>query len=115
MSERIRKLLLGIGLCASVALLSGCETNPATGQSMLTLGTSIPDEQRIGAQEHPKVVREFGGVYDDPNVTAYVAIIGARMAAASELPNIPWRFTVLNSEDLNAFALPGGYDLLNIF
>jgi len=31
------------------------------------------------------------------------------MAGASELPQIPWHFTVLNSEELNAFALPGGY------
>ena len=31
------------------------------------------------------------------------------MAAASELPRLTWHFTVLNSEELNAFALPGGY------
>lgn len=108
MNERLRILLLSVAVSAMTLPLAGCETNTATGRNIFTMG-SIEDDQKIGAQEHPKIIKEFGGVYDDPNVTAYVAIIGARMAAASELPNIPWRFTVLNSEELNAFALPGGY------
>jgi predicted Zn-dependent protease len=109
MNERIRILLLAMSVSAGAVALTGCETNTATGRQIFTMGSSIEDDQKIGAQEHPKIIQQFGGVYDDPNVTAYVAIIGARMAAASELPHIPWRFTVLNSEELNAFALPGGY------
>lgn len=109
MTGYLRNLLLIAGLGATGIALGGCETNPATGENMLTLGTSIQDEQRIGAQEHPKIIREFGGVYDDPEVTSYVAIVASKLAAASELPHIEWRFTVLNSEDINAFALPGGY------
>jgi predicted Zn-dependent protease len=109
MNLRFRSLLLAASMSAAALSLSGCETNTATGRQIFTMGSTVEDDQKIGAREHPKIIQEFGGVYDDPNVTAYVAIIGARMAAASELPNIPWRFTVLNSEDLNAFALPGGY------
>ena len=109
MNERLRMLVLAVSVSAAALSLGGCETNTATGRQIFTMGSSIEDDQKIGAQEHPKIIQEFGGVYDDPNVTSYVAIIGARMAAASEFANIPWRFTVLNSEDLNAFALPGGY------
>ena len=109
MTGYFRTLLLILGLGTTAIALSGCETNPATGENMLTLGTSIQDEQKIGAQQHPNIIGEFGGVYDDPNVTGYVAIVASKLAAASELPNIEWHFTVLNSEDINAFALPGGY------
>ena len=89
--------------------LSGCATNPATGEQMLTLGTTLQDEAKTGAQEHPKIIKEFGGVYDDPEVSGYIAIIASHLAAASELPNIEWHFTVLDSDEVNAFALPGGY------
>lgn len=99
MNERLRMLVLAVSVSAAALSLGGCETNTATGRQIFTMGSSIEDDQKIGAQEHPKIIQEFGGVYDDPNVTSYVAIIGARMAAASEFANIPWRFTVLNSED----------------
>lgn len=90
--------------------LAGCAqtVNPATGQREVT-ALSREDEQRIGDQEHPKILKAFGGVYDDPKVTGYVAQIGGRLAANSELPNARWTFTVLDSPVVNAFALPGGY------
>ena len=92
------------------ATLAGCAAtvNPATGQRQYTT-LSTEDEQRLGAQEHPKVLKQFGGVYDDPNIGGYVAEIGGRIAANSELPNQRWTFTVLDSPIVNAFALPGGY------
>lgn len=88
----------------------GCvTTNPATGQQELTPFMSPAEESRIGAEEHPKMVARFGGVYDDIEIGAYVAEIGGRLVKNSELPNQEFRFTVLNSPDVNAFALPGGY------
>jgi predicted Zn-dependent protease len=109
MTLGLRTLSVAVLIGASALSLAACETNTATGRNIFTLGSTIEDDQKIGAEQHPKIIQEFGGVYDDPNVTAYIAIIGARMAAASELPHIPWHFTVLNNEELNAFALPGGY------
>jgi len=88
---------------------AGCSTNPATGESSFTLFMSPSDEIRVGAQEHPKILARFGGVYDDPAIGGYVAEIGGRLVANSEMPNFPFTFTVLNSPDVNAFALPGGY------
>jgi predicted Zn-dependent protease len=90
--------------------LSGCViTNPATGQQDLTPFMSPQEEKRIGAEEHPKMLARFGGVYDDIEIGAYVAGIGGRLVKSSELPNLEFRFTVLNSPSVNAFALPGGY------
>lgn len=108
MKKSLRSLLVAAAICAAALPLAGCETNTATGRSIFTMG-GIEDDQQIGAENHPKIIQEYGGVYDDPELTAYVALVASRMAAASELPNIPWRFTVLNSDELNAFALPGGY------
>ncbi len=99
-----------IALVGFMPALTGCvTTNPATGQQELTPFMSPAEERRIGAQEHPKMLARFGGVYDDIEVGAYVAEIGGRLVKNSELPNLEFRFTVLNSPQVNAFALPGGY------
>ncbi len=64
---------------------------------------------KVGAQEHPKILEQFDGVYDDPRVTGYVAEVGGRVAAKSEMAATQFRITVLNTPEMNAFALPGGY------
>ena len=105
-----RRIRAGFGVLAVLALAaSGCSTNPATGESAFTLFMPPSDEIRVGAQEHPKILERFGGVYDDPEVGGYVAEVGGRLVANSEMPSFPFTFTVLNSPDVNAFALPGGY------
>ncbi|HSN87655.1 MAG TPA: M48 family metalloprotease, partial [Thermoanaerobaculia bacterium] len=49
------------------------------------------------------------GLYDDPELQAYVEDLGQRLAAESERPNLPWSFKVVDDPAVNAFALPGGY------
>jgi len=94
-----------------LAMLStaGCSTNPATGQQSFTAFMSEADEIRVGAEEHPKIVKQFGGEYLDRPLNAYIRNIGKKLAAISEVPNLPYRFTILNDERVNAFAVPGGY------
>ncbi|BAE49104.1 Putative Zn-dependent protease [Paramagnetospirillum magneticum AMB-1] len=70
---------------------------------------SAEEEQKMGAEAHPDVLKQYGGVYDDPKMQAYVAGIGKRLVGNTETPGAPFRFTVLNSNIVNAFALPGGY------
>lgn len=70
---------------------------------------SPEDAKKVGAQEHPKILQQFGGVYDDPEVGAYVAGIAGRLAGQSGMDPGSFTFTVLNSPVVNAFALPGGY------
>ena len=88
---------------------SGCSTNPATGDQSFTGLMSLNDEIRIGRREHSKILKSFGGQYKDEAIKNYVSTIGNQLAAKSELPNIKWTFTVLNSPVINALALPGGY------
>ncbi|MDP6259380.1 MAG: M48 family metalloprotease, partial [Rhodospirillales bacterium] len=104
-----RKIIGVMLVLLTTADLGGCSVNPATGNQNFTGFMSLEDERRIGAKEHPKILKSFGGAYKDQAVTAYVNNIGNQLAARSELPNIKWTFTVLNSPQINAFALPGGY------
>ncbi len=89
--------------------VAGCTANPATGGRDFTPFMSTSQERAIGAKEHPQVLQQFGGVYNEGPVKAYVEEVGRKVAAASELPNDRWSFTVLNSPVPNAMALPGGY------
>ncbi|MEE8534564.1 MAG: M48 family metalloprotease [Kiloniellales bacterium] len=94
---------------ALLALVSGCALNPATGERNFTAFMTLEDELRIRDQEHPKILARFGGAYDDPKLTAYVAELGMALAAKSEMPDLDFGFTILNTPVVNAFALPGGY------
>ena len=103
------KFLLSALLISGLAGLSGCSVNPVTGEQSFTALMSPSEEQRIGAQEHPKLVELFGGLYDDAALARYVSSIGSLLQQTSEQPTPPFRFVVLDSPIVNAFALPGGY------
>jgi predicted Zn-dependent protease len=87
--------------------LSGCARNPVTGKNELSL-VSESQEIEMGKQSAQEVAQSIG-LYQNPELEAYVAGIGKRMAAASERPNLPWEFHVVNDASVNAFALPGGF------
>jgi predicted Zn-dependent protease len=105
-----RRLLIALVLAPALALAAACAqvVNPATGETEFT-AMSPAQELQIGKKQHPEVLMQFGGAYDDPELQAYVTGVGERLAAVSELPDLDFTFTVLNSEVINAFALPGGY------
>ncbi len=96
-------------LLAPLLMLAACTTNPATGKQSFTAFMSKEDELRVGAEEHPKMIKEFGGAYTDAKLRAYVRRIGLKLAAVSEIRDLPYTFTILNDDKVNAFALPGGY------
>jgi len=91
---------------AAVLLLGGCSVNPATGQRQLAL-ISEQQEIALGQQEAQNALAQFGR-YDDAALQEYVAGVGRKLAAASERPDLPWTFTVVDDPMVNAFALPGG-------
>jgi predicted Zn-dependent protease len=98
-----------VALALAAAALGGCSTNPATGSQSFTAFMSQEKELEVGRDEHPKILQQFGGEVEDPKLRAYVDRIGQRLAQQSELPDLKFTFTVLNSDITNAFALPGGY------
>ncbi|HET6520277.1 MAG TPA: M48 family metalloprotease [Geminicoccaceae bacterium] len=106
---RLKRGVLGAALLAAALTLGGCTTNPATGGRDFTPFMSPAQERQVGRQQHPQVVAQFGGAQEDPELQAYVERIGRGLAAASELPDLDFTFTVLDTDTVNAFAIPGGY------
>lgn len=49
------------------------------------------------------------GVLPDSSFTAYVNLVGTAVAAVDPRPDVAYRFAVLDTDDVNAFAAPGGY------
>ncbi|HEX6375732.1 MAG TPA: M48 family metalloprotease [Allosphingosinicella sp.] len=64
-------------------------------------------EKQIGAEQHPQLLAEFGGAYEAPE-SAYARAIGEKVATAAGLEG-ECTFTLVNSDVVNAFAVPGCY------
>lgn len=107
MSHRTLQPLKPIAALALVALLSACATNPVTGKKEIAM-ISEAQEIQLG-RENDQQVQASIGLYDDPDLQQYVQRIGAKLAAESERPNLPWTFRVVDDASVNAFALPGGF------
>ena len=88
-------------------LLVACARNPVTGERELAL-ISESQEIQMGQQAAQEVEQSLGLVQDEA-LQSYVQGIGARLAADSERPELPWRFRVVDDPVPNAFALPGGF------
>ena len=94
----------------SLLLLAACGTqmvNPVTGRSERTVMDEA-SEIAEGRKAHQQVLAEYGA-YADPRLQAYVDEVGQKLARQSHRSNLAWTFTVLDSPEVNAFALPGGY------
>ncbi len=89
-------------------LTSGCQKNPATGESEINL-MSEQEEDSIGKNEHQKIINQFGGEYKGLKLNNYINSIGNFLVSTSELPDKEFKFTILDTPIVNAFALPGGY------
>jgi predicted Zn-dependent protease len=90
-------------------LLAACATAPGTGRTFFTGGLSEEGEADLGREQHPQVLAEFGGAYQDPEMNRYVSSIGDFLVQTSERSDLKFTFTILDTPVVNAFALPGGY------
>jgi predicted Zn-dependent protease len=77
-------------------------------QDIRDLQMTDAEEQQLGEQVSLKV-RDRYGVVQDAGVHKYVSLVGLSMAQGSTRPNLPWKFIVLDTDGVNAFAAPGGY------
>ena len=91
--------------------VSGCSVNPVTGKQDFVM-ISENQEIAMGKRYHAQVLQQMPP-YQDAELLAYVQRIGDSLSTKSHRPNLFYRFTVLDSPDINAFALPGGYIYIN--
>lgn len=88
---------------ASVLALSACASIDSTPDAPQV----SQNERQAAGQQHQQILEQFGGAYQGSQ-SAYVAQVGARVASAAGLPG-QCTFTVVNSDVVNAFAVPGCY------
>ena len=106
-SSRI-KFTVAVLTFISVMILPGCASNPVTEESDLVF-MSEEEEINLGRNLSKKLPKKFGGIYQDESIAEYVSSIGEKLAMQSHRADLIYHFYVLDSPDINAFALPGGY------
>nr|WP_298142033.1 M48 family metalloprotease [uncultured Pseudomonas sp.] len=101
MSGRLLLLLVLLGQ------LAGCAVNPATGRTNFVM-MSEQQELDLGRRDNQEILKQYPR-YADEALQTYVQQVGERVARTSHRNQLDYRFTVVDSPDINAFALPGGY------
>ena len=92
----MRNISITIG---SIVLLAGC-------------GVSTQQEVQMGQQEAQQVSAQLPMV-QDAVINNYVNALGQRIASRTSRADLQWQFQVVNSDMVNAFALPGGFIYVN--
>ncbi|MBU0622859.1 MAG: M48 family metalloprotease [Gammaproteobacteria bacterium] len=87
--------------------MGGCATNPVSGGKDFVM-MSESQEIALGRSADAEIRKQYK-VYANPALQDYVNRVGQKLSQHSHRPNISYRFTVLDSPEINAFALPGGY------
>ena len=103
----MKKQLILICLSASLLISNSCAVNPVTGKKQLVL-MSESQEIAMGAATDPEIVAQYGR-YEDKILQDFITQKGNEMAAISHRPDLKYEFKIVDSEVLNAFAVPGGY------
>ncbi len=109
LTSLFKPLLVIAILCTALFVLSSCTVNPATGQQQFTALMPQQQESRIGADEHQKIMKTFGQPNPSDPAQLYVEKLGQAVSARTERPEVTYRFFLLDTPMVNAFALPGGY------
>ncbi len=106
-TRKITFIIAGIVILGLAAWIISCAVNPVTGKKEFMLLTEA-DEIALGQQTDAEIVQTYG-IYEDPELTAYIEGLGKTMSKKTHRPNLPYTFKVLDTPVVNAFAVPGGY------
>ena len=98
----VRGAAVALGL-----LLAGCSSMPENRQVTLPMPQQ-PQRQTATQREHARILASYGGAYENARLQAMIERIVERLVAASERPDLKYDVTILNSQAINAFALPNG-------
>ena len=95
-----------IFILLSALVISGCTTTPVSKRSALIL---IPKSQEIslGRQSYNQILKKEKES-EDKQLSQIIQRVGQRIASVSDMPNLEWEVKLIESDQKNAFALPGG-------
>ena len=110
-------LVLSLFACKSTGLKIG---NFDVGK-LVDQGVKVWDANHIDQKQEVQFGKNMSAVllgtrelYPNKNINQYVNQVGMWLAANSSRPDLPWRFGVINSYSINAFAAPGGYVFITV-
>jgi predicted Zn-dependent protease len=111
--ETARLLLVHAGAATFALVLAACTASPPLlGPQASAPAPAKPAETAdvapAGLREHQRILTAYGGVYNDPKLQGMIEQTVERLVAASERPDLHYKVTMLNSQSINAFALPTG-------
>jgi predicted Zn-dependent protease len=93
----------GVAARAATALLAVAVSACAISQQQ---------EVQIGAQQSQQVNAQLP-IIRDPEINRYLQVLGDSIARVTSRSDLDWHFFLVNTNDFNAFALPGGYVYVN--
>ena len=95
----MRRFVAGAAMVALTGLAAGC-------------GISQQQEVQIGAEQAQQVNQQLP-IINDPAINRYLNVLGDSLAHVTSRADLDWHFYMVNTNDFNAFALPGGYIYIN--
>ena len=101
----MKKFALIASLTSCIFLFDNCARNPVTGKSQVVL-MSEAQELAMGKEADPQIIAQYG-LYDNKALQDFITQKGKQLAAISHRPNINYEFRIVDSDVLNAFAIPG--------
>ena len=103
----MKRYILFSYLSAALFFVNACAVNPVTGKKQVVL-ISEAQEIAMGKEADPHIIAQYG-LYEDKGLQDFITQKGKAMAAISHRPNLEYEFKIVDSDVLNAFAVPGGY------
>lgn len=106
---------LFIILLASLVVVGGASAQPQQDELNLPelgpAGSNVitPQQEAQLGRSVVANIRNQHALLEDPLVTAYIQDVGHRLSSHSDRPDLDFTFFVVNDDDINAFALPGGF------
>ncbi|CAM4338177.1 M48 family metalloprotease [Zobellia nedashkovskayae] len=106
------RIFIGLAIVA-FAFIKRCsskEENKYTGR-VQTINMSAEQEIAIGLQSTPEIAQQYGGLYPDEKLQAYVDQVGHKLVQNSIARETPYAYDfhlLADDQTINAFALPGG-------
>jgi predicted Zn-dependent protease len=111
-----RRLLTGSLAFAATGILTGCSAAGVRPTSLFTTAQSLVETQSLGEKDeiqigntlYGRIVDSQGGYYRNAAVQAQMERFAAPLIATAKRQNLPWEIVVLDNNEVNAWALPGG-------
>lgn len=112
-TKRVAALSLFVVLagCQTMDLNQAANGNIGPSSNPVTVANVSKNDRlaQLGASQHPRILATYGGEYKNAKLERMVAKIVGKLTTVSDNPDQIYRVTILDSPNINAFALPGGY------